>query len=75
VRRNYQAKVKELAAKMGWKNSELGGVEISYFGEGYQYKYADVYAASPRLRRILSDAIRVYGNTRPVPRPKDELWK
>jgi len=41
---DHQATVKELAAKSGWVNTDLGGAEIGYFGEGYEHKYATVWA-------------------------------
>jgi len=40
----HQTQVKELVAKTGWANTELGGPEIGYFGEGYDHKYATVWA-------------------------------
>jgi hypothetical protein len=42
--RDHQATVKELVAKSGWENTDLGGVEIGYFGESYEHKYATVWA-------------------------------
>ncbi len=42
--RGHQARVKECVAKSGWTNSDLGGVEIGYFGESYEQKYATVWA-------------------------------
>lgn len=42
--RDHQTTVKELVAKSGWKNTELGGDEIGYFGESYEHKYATVWA-------------------------------
>jgi hypothetical protein len=40
----HQARVKECVAKSGWTNSDLGGMEIGYFGESYEQKYAIVWA-------------------------------
>lgn len=40
----HQAAVKELVAKAGWTNTDLGGAEIGYFGESYEHKYATVWA-------------------------------
>ena len=41
--RDHQA-VKELVAKSGWKNTDLGHAEIGYFGESYEHKYARIWA-------------------------------
>lgn len=40
----HQAQIRELVAKTGWTNTELGGPEVGYFGEGYDHKYASVWA-------------------------------
>lgn len=42
--RDHQAAVKQLVAKSGWMNTDLGGAEIGYFGESYEHKYATVWA-------------------------------
>jgi hypothetical protein len=42
--RGHQATIKELVAKSGWSNTDLGGEEIGYFGESYEHKYATIWA-------------------------------
>jgi hypothetical protein len=42
--RDHQETVKELVAKSGWSNTDLGGAEIGYFGESYEHKYATIWA-------------------------------
>lgn len=37
----HQATIKELVAKTGWVNTELGGSEVGYFGESYDHTYAN----------------------------------
>ena len=42
--REHQTRIKALVGKAGWKNEDLGGDEIGYFGESYDHKYASVWA-------------------------------
>ena len=42
--REHQARIKALVGKLGWKNEDLGGDEIGYFGESYEHKYALIWA-------------------------------
>ena len=44
VDRNHQAEIKALVSKHAWKNEDLGGEEIGYYGESYEHKYALVWA-------------------------------
>ena len=44
VGRNHQSELKERVSKSGWKNEPLGHPEIGYFGEGYEHRYATVWA-------------------------------
>jgi hypothetical protein len=43
TRNKYQETVKALVVKHGWKNEDLGGPEVGYFGESYEHKYATVW--------------------------------
>lgn len=42
--RDHQVSVNEVVVESGWENQQLGGAEIGYFGEGYEHKYATVWA-------------------------------